>query len=84
VDFEALAIAASPAKHTQLIPQGTLLQHLGIEARTEALARSLDGPARENHLAAFRRLTDRGEMGTLFKVLALHPPTTAPPPGTEP
>ena len=84
VDFEALAIAASPAKHTQLIPQGTLLQHLGIEARAEALARNLDGPARENHLAAFRRLTDRGEMGTLFKVLALHPPTTAPPPGTEP
>ena len=84
VDFEALAIAASPARHAQLTPQGTLLRRLGIEARADVLARNLDGPDRENHLAAFRRLTDRDEMGTLFKVLALHPSTTAPPPGTEP
>ena len=84
VDFEALARAASPAKHAQLTPQGTLLRRLGIEARTEELARNLGGAARENHLAAFRRLTDPGEMGTLFKVLALHPSTTAPPPGLDP
>jgi SAM-dependent MidA family methyltransferase len=84
VDFEALARAASPAAHAQLVPQGTLLRRLGIEARTEALARKLDGPARESHMAAFRRLTDPAEMGTVFKVLALHPSTTAPPPGTDP
>jgi SAM-dependent MidA family methyltransferase len=84
VDFEALARAASPASHARLVPQGTLLQRLGIVARAEALARNLGGQERESHLAAFRRLTDPGEMGTLFKVLALHPSTTAPPPGTEP
>ena len=84
VDFEALARAAAPAAHARLVPQGTLLLRLGIEARAEALARNLDGAARESHLAAFRRLTDRDEMGTLFKVLALHPSTTAPPPGTDP
>lgn len=84
VDFEALARAASPAAHAQLTPQGTLLQRLGIEARADALARKLDGPERESHLAAFRRLTDPAEMGTLFKVLALHPSTTVPPPGLDP
>ncbi|MFO7759573.1 MAG: SAM-dependent methyltransferase [Roseovarius sp.] len=84
VDFEALARAASPAAHARLTPQGTLLQRLGIEARAEALARNLHGPDRENHLAAYRRLTDPDEMGTLFKVLALHPSTTVPPPGLDP
>ncbi|MGI3212499.1 class I SAM-dependent methyltransferase [Roseovarius tibetensis] len=84
VDFEALAQAASPAAHAQLVPQGMLLARLGIAARAEALAQNLDGPARDSHLAAFRRLTDPAEMGTLFKVLALHPSTVAPPPGLEP
>ncbi len=84
VDFEALAIAASPASHAQLVPQGMLLQRLGIEARAHALARNLDGPARESHLAAYRRLTDPDEMGTLFKALALYPSGTAPPPGLDP
>ncbi|MEI4231363.1 class I SAM-dependent methyltransferase [Roseovarius sp. D22-M7] len=84
VDFEALAQAAAPAAHAPPIAQGALLARLGIAARAEALARNLDGAARESHLAAFRRLTDPAEMGTLFKVLALHPSAAAPPPGTDP
>ena len=84
VDFEALARAAAPAAHTRLTPQGLFLERLGIAARAEALARGLTGTARESHLAAYRRLTDAGEMGTLFKVLGLFPPGASPPPGLEP
>jgi SAM-dependent MidA family methyltransferase len=83
VDFEALA-GAAPCAHARLIPQGTLLFRLGIEARKDALARNLTGAARDSHLAAFQRLTDPAEMGRLFKVLALHPTTLQPPPGFDP
>lgn len=84
VDFEALARAATPAAHTRLTPQGVFLDRLGIGARAEALARGLGGAALDSHLAAFRRLTDAQEMGTLFKVLGLYHPGTPPPPGLEP
>jgi len=84
VDFEALALAAAPAAASRLCPQGTFLTRLGIGARAEALAARLSGTARESHLAAYRRLTDAGEMGTLFKVLGVTPPGAAPPPGLEP
>jgi len=83
VDFEALAGAALCA-HARLIPQGTLLFRLGIEARKEALERNLSGTARDSHLAAFQRLTGPEEMGRLFKVLALHPKALPPPPGFDP
>ncbi|MEL7099320.1 MAG: SAM-dependent methyltransferase [Pseudomonadota bacterium] len=81
VDFEALARAAAPATHSRLIPQGVFLERLGITARAQALATRLTGSAQEAHIAAHRRLTHPDEMGNLFKVLALHPPGTAPPPG---
>ncbi|MDZ7711104.1 MAG: SAM-dependent methyltransferase [Roseovarius sp.] len=84
VDFEALARAAAPAAHSRLCPQGTFLARLGIAARAEALAQALSGAALENHMAAFRRLTEREEMGTLFKVLGLFRAGTPPPPGLEP
>jgi len=84
VDFEALAHAAAPATHSRLCPQGTFLARLGIGARAEALARGLSGSARDSHMAAFRRLTEADEMGTLFQVLGLYPPGAAPPPGLEP
>lgn len=83
VDFEALALAA-PCRHSPLTPQGVFLHRLGIAQRTEALARTLTGSARESHLAAYHRLTHPTEMGTLFKVLALYPRGAAPPPGLEP
>ncbi|MBZ8117418.1 SAM-dependent methyltransferase [Roseovarius sp. LXJ103] len=84
VDFEALALASSPARHTRLTPQGVFLERLGITARAEALAAKLSGTALEGHIAAHRRLTHPAEMGTLFKVMGLYPEGAAPPPGLEP
>ncbi|SHM31028.1 SAM-dependent methyltransferase, MidA family [Roseovarius litoreus] len=83
VDFEALAQAAAPAKHSRLTPQGVFLERLGITARAQALAHGLEGAALDAHVAAHRRLTHPAEMGTVFKVLGLFPETAAPPPGLE-
>ena len=84
VDFEALARAAHPARHSRLTPQGVFLERLGISARATALAGRLTGDALAAHVAGHRRLTHPSEMGTLFKVLGLYPPGAAPPPGLEP
>ncbi|SFA98991.1 SAM-dependent methyltransferase, MidA family [Poseidonocella pacifica] len=78
VDFEAIARAA-PCAHSQLTPQGTFLDRLGIAARIEILLRRATPAQSESLRAAFRRLTDPGEMGSVFKVMSLHP-TDAPPP----
>ncbi|MBK5928081.1 class I SAM-dependent methyltransferase [Rhodobaculum claviforme] len=85
VDFEPLAIAARAAGAATAgpVPQGQFLRRLGIDARAARLARSLTGAALESHRAAHRRLTDAAEMGTLFKVLAVYPPTRSAPPGYE-
>ncbi|GGH52372.1 class I SAM-dependent methyltransferase [Frigidibacter albus] len=86
VDFEPLAAAArgAGAAASALVPQGVLLERLGIAARAERLAQGLSGPALESHLAAHRRLTHPGEMGRVFKALAIHPQHHSPPPGFEP
>jgi SAM-dependent MidA family methyltransferase len=81
VDFEALALAAAPARHTRLATQGVFLERLGIAPRAQKLADALTGEARSAHVAAHRRLTHPSEMGTLFKVMALYPKGAAPPPG---
>ncbi len=82
VDFEAIADAA-PCAHSRLTPQGVWLERLGITARAQALARGLEGPALETHVAAHRRLTHPDEMGRLFKLLALYPTASPPPPGVD-
>ncbi|WP_323034632.1 class I SAM-dependent methyltransferase [Pararhodobacter sp.] len=84
VDFEALARAAPQLVHSALTPQGDLLKALGIEARAARLAQSLTGSALDSHLAAYHRLTDATEMGTLFKALAFVAPDTPLPPGFAP
>ncbi|MGY6632928.1 MAG: class I SAM-dependent methyltransferase [Alkalilacustris sp.] len=86
VDFEPLARAAraAGAAVTGPAPQGAVLGRLGIDARAARLAQRMDGAALAAHRAAHRRLTDAGEMGTLFQVLAVHPPGLPPPPGMEP
>ena len=84
VDFGAVARAAAPAVATGPVPQGAFLLRLGIAERAEALARRLAGGALESHRAALRRLTDPAEMGTLFKVMGLHPASAPPPPGLVP
>jgi SAM-dependent MidA family methyltransferase len=78
VDFEPLAaLAQAFAWDTQ----GAVLARLGIDARAERLARSLEGAALESHRAAHRRLTRAEEMGSLFKVLAITSAGAPPPPG---
>ncbi|MEL7092684.1 MAG: SAM-dependent methyltransferase, partial [Pseudomonadota bacterium] len=84
VDFEALALAAHPARYARLAPQGVFLERLGITARAQALAQRLSGDALESHIAAHRRLTHPDEMGNLFKVLGIYPSAAAPPPGLVP
>ncbi|WP_121630623.1 class I SAM-dependent methyltransferase [Tropicibacter alexandrii] len=84
VDFEALAQAAAPARHSRLTPQGVFLERLGITQRAQALARDLRGDALQSHVAAHRRLTHPQEMGSVFKTLALYPEGASPPPGLEP
>ena len=81
VDFEAIARVARPAAHTQVIPQGEFLEHLGIVERAERLAARLQGSALDSHVAALRRLTHEDEMGTLFRAMALYQEGTALPPG---
>ena len=81
VDFEAIALAARPAAHTRPIPQGEFLERLGIVQRAERLAAGLTGFALESHVAALRRLTHDGEMGTLFRAMALYQEGAPFPPG---
>ncbi|MGH1413847.1 MAG: class I SAM-dependent methyltransferase [Pelagimonas sp.] len=91
VDFEAIAKAAMKATtgtaseitHSTLIPQGVFLERLGITARAQSLAKTLDGPALESHILAHRRLTHPQEMGSLFKTLALFPKGAPLPPGYD-
>ncbi len=86
VDFEPIALTARDAgcAHTPMTPQGVFLERLGITARAQALARTAQGAALDQLVAAHRRLTHPEEMGNLFKVLGLHPPGAAPPPGLAP
>lgn len=84
VDFEAVALAAAPARATSMMTQGALLERLGIGQRAEALARGLEGERLAAHLAAHHRLTHPDEMGSLFKAMALHPLSAPPPPGFSP
>ena len=83
VDFESLARAAAPATRSRLTAQGVFLERLGITARAQALAAGLAGDALQAHVAAHRRLTHPDEMGTLFKVMALYPDHSPPPPGVS-
>jgi NADH dehydrogenase [ubiquinone] 1 alpha subcomplex assembly factor 7 len=72
VDFSALAAASrvGEVKASRVISQGTWLETLGIGARAMALAAK--NPADTERISvARRRLCDEGEMGRLFKVIAL-------------
>ncbi|RYH08792.1 class I SAM-dependent methyltransferase [Tropicimonas sp. IMCC6043] len=86
VDFEAVARAAQSAGAavTAMVPQGLLLERLGITQRAQTLARSLrDEAAIDAHVSAHRRLTHPQEMGSLFKAIAIYPKGSNPPPGFE-
>ena len=83
-DFPAV-IAAARAEGAQasILTQGDFLRRLGIEARAQALSRARPdkAPAIARQLA---RLTNRDQMGDLFKAACLYPPNQPPPPGFEP
>ena len=81
VDFRALAHAAPGLQRSELTPQGVLLERLGIDARAARLAQGMSEPAHSAHQAAYRRLTDPAEMGSLFQALALVAPGAPLPPG---
>ncbi|BAT59227.1 hypothetical protein GJW-30_1_01758 [Variibacter gotjawalensis] len=87
VDFEALARAAvrKGASVFGAIEQGTFLERLGITQRAERLQKTAPKSAAAV-AAALSRLTGRGEgqMGGLFKVMALAGPTAVALPGFEP
>ena len=72
VNFSALTEAArrGGAKASRATSQGTWLETLGIGARAMALA-AKNPQDTESISAARRRLCDEGEMGRLFKVIAL-------------
>ena len=73
VDFAALAKAASvgSVEVTRVVSQSEWLERLGIAARADALATA--HPERAEDIAAEgKRLCDAGEMGELFKVMAVH------------
>ena len=75
VDFEALCEAAKAAGVRPLGPvtQGAWLRAIGIDIRAATLAKA--APERRHEIAAAReRLTAPGQMGSLFRVLALVPP----------
>ncbi|MCR9213832.1 MAG: SAM-dependent methyltransferase [Proteobacteria bacterium] len=58
--------------------QGRFLERLGIEARSEMLARKANDEQRQTLKAGLKRLTSTEEMGTLFKVLAVSHNMAAP------
>ena len=75
VDFAALARVATGAGATasRAVSQGGWLETLGIGARAAHLAAKNPGET-EAIAAARRRLCDEGEMGRLFKVMAVRSP----------
>ncbi len=82
VDFAALAQAVERggAKAFGPVAQGDFLRALSIEHRAEQLAKK--NPAHSKSIqSALQRLTAPDEMGNLFKVLAIMPPTAPAPPG---
>jgi SAM-dependent MidA family methyltransferase len=84
VDFEAIAKAAGPAGAavTAVVTQGQWLERLGIEARADALSHAHPAPAEEVE-SARRRLCNPDQMGSLFKVIAIHSPNWPMPAGFE-
>jgi SAM-dependent MidA family methyltransferase len=82
VDFEALARAASAATVTSVSTQGEWLNRLGISARAEVLAQANPEKRDEVQLALYR-LTASGQMGDLFKVMAIHSADWPAPAGFE-
>jgi NADH dehydrogenase [ubiquinone] 1 alpha subcomplex assembly factor 7 len=87
VDFQALARAAEAmgARAYGPITQGQLLRRLGIETRVAKLKARASSQAAADIDKAFARLTGHGpgEMGGLFKAIAIAHPAIGVPPAFE-
>ena len=85
VDFQQLAQTCIQAGAVTFGPvgQGDFLTALGIGARAQALAAKADARQKTAIDAAFARLTGAGQMGRLFRVLAVQHPGLPTPPGFE-
>ena len=85
VDFAPLAQAArqAGAQVSMLAEQGDVLARLGIGQRAAALAQARPDQA-QAIAAALHRLTDKAEMGQLFKALAIWPAQAPPVAGFAP
>ena len=73
VDFPGVASAmrAAGADISPIVTQGAWLESLGLRQRSDALARSRPDLA-DTLRRQVERLTDPGQMGTLFKVLVAY------------
>lgn len=79
VDFGRLAAACGVRVHGP-VPQGAFLASLGIEARADQLRRARPDAA-ASVMAGLARLTAAGQMGLLFKAMALVAPDWPEPAG---
>lgn len=73
VDFAAIAAAARAAGAVVYgpVPQGQYLSALGAQTRLEVLLRIAPPERREALVSGLRRLIDPGQMGNLFKAIAV-------------
>ena len=85
VDFQALCQAAenAGAETRGPVTQGSFLQQLGITLRADHLGRRATTAQKKDIDLAVHRLTAKGQMGDLFKVLAITRPGDPAPPGFE-
>lgn len=76
VDFEALgrAISAGGARVHPALEQGTFLNAMGLQQRTEQLAAKADAATSSRLIRQAERLAGEEQMGKLFKVLAATSP----------
>ena len=88
VDFAAMARSASATGAAVYGPidQGDFLRAIGIDLRTKALAERASPERAEEFQRARSRLVgkNQGEMGTLFKAMAVADRKLRPPPGFQP
>jgi NADH dehydrogenase [ubiquinone] 1 alpha subcomplex assembly factor 7 len=80
VDFAALAQATGMPTFGP-VGQGDFLRRLGIMQRAETLKARADAAERSAIDAALARLIEPGQMGTLFRVLAVGDDRSAAPVG---
>jgi NADH dehydrogenase [ubiquinone] 1 alpha subcomplex assembly factor 7 len=88
VDFAAMARSAAAAGASVYGPidQGDFLRAIGIDLRTKALAERASADRAEEFERARARLVGKGqgEMGALFKAMAIADRRLRPPPGFQP